>query len=136
MATCTATVAFNYYEFRPTAGNWLCSMPGCDKHCYVEKDGRIHDYCSKTHAEEHKKMKGSSWLQMPWTSVSSSHHHGTQSRFTCGSSNPTPLTIGMHTTYSVQTSQLATVLEWKIFYNFGYHRIYRKSRLPLLVYQS
>ena len=74
-----------------TTGNWLCSKPGCDKDCYIERDGRIHDYCSKTHADEHKKMKGS-W---PWTSTSSSHHHGTQSRLTGGSSNQTAMAIGM-----------------------------------------
>lgn len=29
----------------------LCAYPGCGKQCYVEQDGTIHDYCSKSHAK-------------------------------------------------------------------------------------
>ena len=32
-----------------------CKFPGCTKQCYVE-NGYIHDYCGRTHAQEHKKM--------------------------------------------------------------------------------
>ena len=59
-------------------------MPGCEKHCYIEKDGRVHDYCSKTHAEEHKAMKGS-WFSWPWTS-------GTP-KFAGGSNDPSSTAI-------------------------------------------
>ena len=40
-------------------GNWLCSMPGCDKKCWVKDNGGVHDYCSKSHAEEHQRIKSS-----------------------------------------------------------------------------
>ena len=32
-------------------------MPGCDKVCYVENNGRTHAYCGRTHAESHRQMK-------------------------------------------------------------------------------
>ena len=34
-----------------------CKMPGCDKQCYVENNGHMHDFCGKTHAREYKAMK-------------------------------------------------------------------------------
>ena len=34
-----------------------CKMPGCNKRCYVENNGHIHDFCGKTHAGEYKAMK-------------------------------------------------------------------------------
>ena len=37
----------------------MCAMPGCNKICWVESNGRVHDYCSKTHAEQHRMMKDS-----------------------------------------------------------------------------
>ena len=30
-------------------------MPGCNKVCYVEQ-GRIHDFCGRTHAKEYEAM--------------------------------------------------------------------------------
>ncbi len=35
----------------------LCKFPRCFKTCFVENYGRVHDYCSKSHAGEHRKMK-------------------------------------------------------------------------------
>ena len=35
----------------------VCKMPGCNKQCYVENDGRVHDFCSKTHAREFQQQK-------------------------------------------------------------------------------
>ncbi len=35
----------------------LCKFPRCFNSCYVEDNGRIHDYCNRSHAGEHKKMK-------------------------------------------------------------------------------
>lgn len=34
-----------------------CKMPGCNKQCYVENNGRVHDFCSRTHATQFKAMK-------------------------------------------------------------------------------
>ncbi len=35
----------------------LCKYPRCFNSCYVEDYGRVHDYCTRSHAGEHKKMK-------------------------------------------------------------------------------
>ncbi|CAM9153578.1 unnamed protein product [Hapterophycus canaliculatus] len=29
-----------------------CQLPGCSKPCFVEANGRIHDYCNGTHAQQ------------------------------------------------------------------------------------
>ena len=29
-----------------------CQLPGCSKLCFVEADGKIHDFCSRAHAEQ------------------------------------------------------------------------------------
>ena len=34
-----------------------CKMPGCNKQCYVENDGRVHEFCGRTHAGQYKAMK-------------------------------------------------------------------------------
>ena len=34
-----------------------CKMPGCNQPCYVEDNGRVHDFCGKTHAREYRAMK-------------------------------------------------------------------------------
>jgi len=33
----------------------MCKFPGCDKPCYVEPNGKVHDYCGRTHANQAKK---------------------------------------------------------------------------------
>ena len=38
-------------------GHKVCGYPGCSKQCYVEPSGRVHDYCSRTHASEHKVLQ-------------------------------------------------------------------------------
>ena len=38
-------------------GRNVCGYPGCSKQCYVEPSGRVHDYCSRTHASEHKVLQ-------------------------------------------------------------------------------
>ena len=35
----------------------ICKMPGCNKQCFVENDGRVHDFCGKTHAREFERQK-------------------------------------------------------------------------------
>ena len=32
-----------------------CKIPGCTKPCFVEKNGRAHEFCGKTHADLYKK---------------------------------------------------------------------------------
>ena len=32
-----------------------CKIPNCSKPCYVEKGGRVHDFCGKSHAVLYKK---------------------------------------------------------------------------------
>ena len=82
-------------------GHWFCSFPDCEKPCFIERNGRIHDYCSKTHADEHRKMKEGqgSWLfsWLPWMSASHQQHDAT-SKFSGGTSNqPTsPAIAGMY----------------------------------------
>ena len=34
-----------------------CKLPGCSKPCYVEKGGRVHDFCGKNHAALYQKTK-------------------------------------------------------------------------------
>ncbi len=47
-----------YYLMNLLAGETpLCKFPRCFKTCFVENYGRVHDYCSKSHAGEHQKMK-------------------------------------------------------------------------------
>ena len=41
--------------FDPTSR--VCKLPGCNKLCYVENDGFVHDFCGRSHALEHKAMK-------------------------------------------------------------------------------
>ena len=33
-----------------------CKMPGCNKQCYVENNGHVHEFCGKTHAGQYKAM--------------------------------------------------------------------------------
>lgn len=35
----------------------VCKMPNCNKLCYVENNGHVHDFCGKTHAREYNAMK-------------------------------------------------------------------------------
>ena len=43
---------------------WLCDYPGCNKPCFVEYGShRMHDYCGRTHAQQHKEMLESSQRQ-------------------------------------------------------------------------
>ncbi|CAM9652716.1 unnamed protein product [Scytosiphon promiscuus] len=35
-----------------------CQLPGCSKLCFVETNGRIHDFCSRTHAEQGRRQAG------------------------------------------------------------------------------
>ena len=41
--------------FDPT--NRVCKLPGCNKLCFVENDGYIHDFCGRSHALEYKAKK-------------------------------------------------------------------------------
>ena len=38
------------------AGPRTCRLPGCSKPCYVEGNGKVHDYCGRTHAQQHGAM--------------------------------------------------------------------------------
>lgn len=40
-----------------SAGRKVCAYPGCSKPCFVESSGRIHDYCGRKHADEHKALQ-------------------------------------------------------------------------------
>ena len=31
-----------------------CKLPGCQMPRFVERDGRVHDFCNRTHAEQFK----------------------------------------------------------------------------------
>ena len=37
--------------------NSVCKLPGCNKLCYVENNGHIHDFCGRSHALEYKAKK-------------------------------------------------------------------------------
>ncbi|CAI8029732.1 N-glycosidase YbiA [Geodia barretti] len=37
-------------------GPRTCRLPGCSKPCYVEGNGKVHDYCGRTHAQQHGAM--------------------------------------------------------------------------------
>jgi ribA/ribD-fused uncharacterized protein len=37
-------------------GPRTCRLPGCSKACYVEGNGKVHDYCGRTHAQQHGAM--------------------------------------------------------------------------------
>ena len=44
----------------------ICKLPGCSKQCYVEKGGRVHDFCGKNHAALYQKTKPQQGpMQMP-----------------------------------------------------------------------
>lgn len=46
------------------SGHRICGYPGCNKLCYVERGtGRVHDYCNRTHADQHKVMRDRVWRQ-------------------------------------------------------------------------
>jgi len=45
-----------------------CKLPGCVKPCYVESNGKAHDFCSKAHAISYEKQKQP--LLMPSTGPS------------------------------------------------------------------
>lgn len=34
----------------------VCGLPGCEKLCYVENYGKVHDFCCKSHVEEYKRL--------------------------------------------------------------------------------
>ena len=53
----TKVVGFFDIDPDPDPSKRVCKMPGCDKLCYVENDGRIHDFCGKGHANEYRAMK-------------------------------------------------------------------------------
>lgn len=49
-----------------------CKLPGCDKPCHVESNGRAHDFCSKAHAITYtKQQQRQQWqiLQQPLPSM-------------------------------------------------------------------
>ncbi|XP_064399746.1 uncharacterized protein LOC135346153 isoform X3 [Halichondria panicea] len=48
---------FNHQYTYHSGETPLCKFPRCFKTCFVENYGRVHDYCSKSHAGEHQKMK-------------------------------------------------------------------------------
>ena len=53
-----------YDEIYLFSGHRICSYPGCNKWCYVEQGtGRVHDYCNRTHADQHKVMLDKVWRQ-------------------------------------------------------------------------
>ena len=63
-----------------TSGQKVCGYPGCSKPCYRER-GRTYDYCSKTHATEHRTLQD--WGQgqrlqqhQPGSSHQGKHHCG------------------------------------------------------------
>ena len=58
------------------AGRNVCGYPGCSKKCYVEPSGRVHDYCSKTHASEHKVMQDRAQRHHWQQQKPGSSHHG------------------------------------------------------------
>lgn len=41
--------------FDPT--NRVCKLPSCDKLCYIENNGYVHDFCGRSHALEYKAKK-------------------------------------------------------------------------------
>ena len=43
------------------AGKNICALESCDKPCYVENDGHVHDYCGKGHAHDHRLRIESIW---------------------------------------------------------------------------
>jgi ribA/ribD-fused uncharacterized protein len=34
-----------------------CKLPGCTRLCYVENDGRVHDFCGRTHATQYNSLQ-------------------------------------------------------------------------------
>ena len=43
----------NYFDGGPPE----CKMPGCKQRCYVEDDGRVHEFCGRSHAKEYRAME-------------------------------------------------------------------------------
>ncbi len=35
----------------------ICRLAGCQRRCYEERGGRIHDYCGKSHADAHAALQ-------------------------------------------------------------------------------
>ena len=42
----------------------MCNLPGCMEPCYVENHGRTHDYCKRSHAQQHRKMQEAAQRQL------------------------------------------------------------------------
>ena len=40
-----------------------CKMPGCNQPCYVENDGRVHEFCGRSHAREYRAMEEAEWQE-------------------------------------------------------------------------
>ena len=38
----------------PTPRPKTCRYPRCQRPCYVERDGRVHDFCGRTHADRYR----------------------------------------------------------------------------------
>ena len=42
-----------YLPHTPIPIHTICKLPGCQRPCYVEFDGRVHDFCGRTHAQQY-----------------------------------------------------------------------------------
>ena len=52
----------------PTLRPKTCRYPGCQRSCYVERDGRVHDFCGRTHADRY-------WAEQTRSSTAAWSHH-------------------------------------------------------------
>ena len=44
-----------------------CKFPGCTESCYVENDGRVHDFCGRTHATQYNSLQSGGRQRGEWS---------------------------------------------------------------------
>ena len=44
-----------------------CKLPGCTRLCYVENDGRVHDFCGRTHATQYNSLQSGGRQRGEWS---------------------------------------------------------------------
>ena len=52
------------------AGKLICALESCDKPCYIENNGHVHDYCGQGHAKDHRRR-----IESVWPGTHGQHHH-------------------------------------------------------------